>query len=462
MVGCCRERILSGGCGWFMKNDRGLFYVCEAMRMADQKAANINLKVRPLFETVAGIQRKYLARKKAGQMFNLFTLFHAAGSETKVCRVLRELLDPRGSHGQESIYLELFFQIVFGQELPPGEVCIRQEFRIENDTHTGREDRRIDLVLQAQDCFIAIEVKIYAGDQQGQCYDYFREVQQHAGQLYYLTLYGARPSTYSLTPGAQDVPLKPMEIDSIHAISFQGHILNWLQACLAETQKRKVLPMALMLEQFMEAIRRWTEEVDEETMELKDLLEGNPETLLLAGKIEKALVEVKKGLLPRVMKNFKRKVEGGIGDFIWVEERMPDQLAAFKEIRPENERNDLEAFYNSPDTGDGVKRIGMYWLLKNPKKTIHLCLGIEVQCNLYARVIAYEEGGKWNFLDEDNKANYVYLPLVPSYSGKTDLKHYHKMNEEMMKLFADDQLDKAVTLNMQHIKELLERVPHFA
>lgn len=31
-----------------------------------------------------------------------------------------------------------------------------------------------------------------------------------------------------------------------------------------------------------------------------------------------------------------------------------------------------------------------------------------------------------------------------------------------MKLFADDQLDKAVTLNMQHIKELLERVPHFA
>ena len=78
------------------------------------------------------------------------------------------------------------------------------------------------------------------------------------------------------------------------------------------------------------------------------------------------------------------------------------------------------------------------------------------------RGLFYEEGGKWNFLDEDNKANYVYLPLVPSYSGKTDLKHYHKMNEEMMKLFADDQLDKAVTLNMQHIKELLERVPHFA
>lgn len=146
------------------------------------------------------IQRKYLLQKKAGHKFNLFALFHAAGSETKVCLVLRELLDPRGSHGQGSIYLELFFQKVLNQHMPSGEVCIRQEFRIKADHPTSKEDRRIDLVIQAKNCFIAIEVKIYAGDQQSQCYDYFREVQQHKGQhqLYYLTLYGSRPSTDSL------------------------------------------------------------------------------------------------------------------------------------------------------------------------------------------------------------------------------------------------------------------------
>ena len=429
------------------------------MRMENQKAANMNLRVSALFEAVASIQRKYLLQKKNGQRFNLFALFHAAGSETKVCRVIRELLDPRGSHGQGSMYLELFFQKVLDQHMPSGEISIRQEFRIKDDDRTGKEDRRIDLVIQAKDCFIAIEVKIYAGEQPGQCYDYFREVQRHAGRLYYLTLYGAEPSKYSLTSGEQG---NKTELANIHAISFKGHILNWLQACLAETQKRNALPMAIMLEQFMEAIRGWTGEMDEETTELKDLLEANPETLQLAGKIETALAEVKKGLLPRVMDKFEEKIKGNIGDFSSAKYSEPEIKVkngdkAIK-LNLYTEGNNLEAFYTSPDTGEGVQRIGTYWLIKTGEQNINLCLGIEVQCNLYARVIAYEDGEEWVSLDEDNEENYVYLPLAPLYSEKTDLKHYHNMDENLMKLFVDDHLDTAVNLNVERIEELLERV----
>ena len=433
--------------------------------MDGKKNQEIDSQVISLLEEIREIHDGYLC---TGQSFNLFDLFHAEGNEVRVCSVMRDLLDPKGSHGQGTIYLDLFLRMVLDMQIiPMNPVRIWQEFRIQDVLCTAQENRRIDLVIQAKNCFIAIEVKIYAGDQQSQCYDYFREVQQHKGQhqLYYLTLYGSRPSTDSLKT---DKPGKDLlgqtEIESIYVISFKRHILQWLQACWAETKRRQVLPMVIVLEQFMEAIRGWMGEMDEETMELKDLLESNAETLQLAGKIEKALAEVKKGLLPRVMDKFEEKIKGNIDDFSSakyskseIEVKNEDEDKIIK-INLYSEGNNLEAFYNSPDTGDNVKRIGTYWWLKNAKRKITLCLGIEVQCNLYARVIAYEKGEQWYPLNEDDKENYIYLPLVPSYSEKTDLKHYRNMNEEMMDLFADDNLDTAITLNMERIKELLERV----
>ena len=47
-----------------------------------------------------------------GKEFNVFYIQRIASSEVHICRFLRELLDPLGSHGQGSIFLKKFIRIV--------------------------------------------------------------------------------------------------------------------------------------------------------------------------------------------------------------------------------------------------------------------------------------------------------------------------------------------------------------
>ena len=57
------------------------------------------------------------------------------------------------------------------------------------------KERRIDLVIQNVDFFIPMEVKIYAGEQEGQCFAYFAKAKN--SKLVYLTRFGDQPSLYS-------------------------------------------------------------------------------------------------------------------------------------------------------------------------------------------------------------------------------------------------------------------------
>ena len=52
-------------------------------------------------------------------------------------------------------------------------------------------DRRIDIVIRNADYFIPVEVKIYAGEQQGQCFDYFKYAKN--APIVYLTPFGTPP-----------------------------------------------------------------------------------------------------------------------------------------------------------------------------------------------------------------------------------------------------------------------------
>ena len=74
-------------------------------------------------------------------------------------------------------------------------VCtkVHKELAIDND-------RRIDIVIENTCFFIPIEVKIYAGEQEGQCYDYFQNAKN--SQIVYLTRFGDIPSEYSRKKGA--------------------------------------------------------------------------------------------------------------------------------------------------------------------------------------------------------------------------------------------------------------------
>ena len=82
-------------------------------------------------------------------------------------------------------------------------------------------ERRIDIVIELGQRFIPIEVKIYAGEQKSQCYDYytFARTKDKNAKVVYLTLSGYFPSKYSKELDGRCVP-----DEDIVCISFKDDI----------------------------------------------------------------------------------------------------------------------------------------------------------------------------------------------------------------------------------------------
>jgi PD-(D/E)XK nuclease superfamily len=85
--------------------------------------------------------------------------------------MLRDLLDPRGVHGQGEIFLRLFLQIIgLGHLMIGRNVAINCE---EQTTRCQNLLRRMDIFLCPDNSFgIGTENKPWAGDQKGWVKDY--------------------------------------------------------------------------------------------------------------------------------------------------------------------------------------------------------------------------------------------------------------------------------------------------
>lgn len=160
------------------------------------------------------------------------------------------------------------------------------------------ENRRIDLVIKNTEYFIPIEVKIYAGDQEQQCYDYYQTARGFGAKVCYLTLYGTPPSGVSaegLTPDGDD------SYKEVCLLSFETDILEWLYACASHRTTIILSPIREIIIQLISAIRTLTGQLEEEKeLEMKELLMQSGENVQSAFAIESALKESKIALLRKV------------------------------------------------------------------------------------------------------------------------------------------------------------------
>lgn len=131
------------------------------------------------------------------------------------------LLNTEGDHYQGELFAKLFVEYVlkihdFGE---------LKKVEIEENA----DGRRIDFTIKSDKCYVGIEMKIYAQDQDKQIYDYHKDLKAKAKQdknqsvkIYYLTLDGKEASGKSLNG---------LKIDAYQRISFEKEILNWLKEC---------------------------------------------------------------------------------------------------------------------------------------------------------------------------------------------------------------------------------------
>lgn len=234
-------------------------------------------------------------------------------------------------------------------------------------------ERRIDIVIQNPHFFIPIEVKIYAGEQEGQCYDYYQYAKN--SRLVYLTRFGNAPSEYSRKKksGTGILP-----IDHIQCISWAEDICRWLNKLttqLAEPVKSTVM-------QYIDAIHVVADERGRKMMEKNlEILYESPDYFRAGIAIEKSMKSAKITLMHLVFDDLKKEMEKITSKYGLVPEK------EFHYFTYEEKCN--EKFYD----GNASTCPGLNYIVKKAKlrpQNIQMWFRIEVQDNLYAGIALFD------------------------------------------------------------------------
>ncbi len=193
-----------------------------------QKQSDIE-QIKQLLQSTGSIIEKHekIARLK-GENFNVFRLLGVEDNEVKLhSRFIFELLNPKGSHDQGTVFLKMFLEKVVdtlpsenfpgGRKIRPDESKARvkrehyiREVNIAGDESTGG---RIDIFITDGTRHISIENKIGEGEGEYQVTRYCN-YKRDSNLVLYLTPCGTEPSTVKAYP-----------------ISYRKHILRWLESC---------------------------------------------------------------------------------------------------------------------------------------------------------------------------------------------------------------------------------------
>ncbi len=241
-----------------------------------------------------------LVAKLTGENFNIFQILRVGNSEVRThSAFLGELLNCKGTHGQNNLFLKLFVE----------------HFKIENFDYTTSEislehyagaktideGGRIDIFICDKDknCII-IENKIYAGDQENQMLRYYNYGGKFkSAKLFYLTLWEQTPAEWSIGE---------LSITDYQCISYAEGIRDWLYSCQKEATNFPILRESIS--QYINLIKSLTNQTSYHNMN-NEIVKGifsSPEKLdayltLVGNK------EVEYEIYDTILQNFKVQLE---------------------------------------------------------------------------------------------------------------------------------------------------------
>lgn len=170
-------------------------------------------------------------RRRTASTFNIFHLLRVADSEVYThSALLADLLNPRGSHAQGTLFLEQFFSVCAGAfpGLPIPYVPLHpNEWTVQAEKVTPLGN--LDLVLSSSRLgfLYAIENKIWAEEQPEQLARYSRWLQQQKAEYPYQAL-------VYLTPDGRESWTHNGE--TYFRLSYSGHITSWLAKALIQVE----------------------------------------------------------------------------------------------------------------------------------------------------------------------------------------------------------------------------------
>ena len=233
------------------------------------------------------VQRAKIAQKESqerGERFNIFAACGVNHYEMTHSSIIAELLNPEGSHGQDTRFLTPFLKFC----------CPDFNFSLQGvkvGTEVSVDNGRVDILITNEDGQgLIIENKIYAQDQYEQLKrydDYAKKCFTKGYKILYLTLNGKEASDDS-GKGVKYI-----------SISYETDIKDWLEECIRLSSRLPLIREALI--QYQNHIKQLTNQ-DMENKEKKELLA----TMAEHAEQVKAIYSVEKEYLEYVFDNYVR------------------------------------------------------------------------------------------------------------------------------------------------------------
>ena len=219
--------------------------------------------INQLIQNIQVISLEYdKINKQNGELFNVFSILNQRSSELSHSLFLSELLNTKGSHGQNDLFLKLFISEITNLfiSIEKAETLVTfdtsfseaiTEKAIGRKMESSESSGRIDILIREKARNIIIENKIYATDQDKQLLRYYNY--DKTAILIYLTLFkDQEPSHYSISDGIKT--LIPNH-DFIN-ISYQVEIKQWIENCIKNTSDIPLIQV--VLNQYLKLINELT------------------------------------------------------------------------------------------------------------------------------------------------------------------------------------------------------------
>lgn len=179
--------------------------------------------------------------------FNIFDYIQP--DELKLSRIIADLLDPKGVHGQQIIFLAAFVEAMMeGASEPLQKTLIKLQDAIQNnicaisvrtEVTTLRGGRRMDIVVDlGGKNGIVIENKPWANDQKDALKDYAKDAKKRFPDgwvLIYLHGGGKAANEYTL-PNKEEIKCSGNYLDT----DYTYFLIRWLNNCLNHAKAEKV------------------------------------------------------------------------------------------------------------------------------------------------------------------------------------------------------------------------------
>lgn len=430
-----------------------------------------------LVQIYQDIEEHEQKKRFLGQSYNIFSVLEVASKEVVMCRMLADLLSPDGAHGQGIRFLKSFVEQVLGIEGLDDDFYhsaeVEKEYCIPQSC-SGRDNRRIDIVIQGGNLFLPIEVKISASDQDSQCFDYYKYAEQRMGagkaRVYYLTRFGTSPSELSLR--LEMDPCERVPDNGIIKLSFKYHISRWLQDIIDMEQEGRV---KTLLTQYLEAIDGFTGKISEEEGRLvaKRILKDSS-SFAAAIQVVKAIDLAKVTLMKTLMDEIREEMEPILPKY---------GLQYLGQDSYYSVENQVESFYDQAESSyPGLNYLVRNGVLKDGKQ---VWFRIEIEWRLFAGFClfdpkAYDGEGfqvddksEWNqeisrlfengspILDKDWWIFWRYLPNGTRKTGRgeDESPDFKTVNDAVIRLADDDYRYELIKRCVRTIeKELLSRL----